>query len=250
MPKISIIIPVYNVEKYIKKCLESLANQTMQDFEVIIVNDGSKDNSEKIIENYIKSHPKIKINYYKKENGGLASARNYGVKYAKGEYLSFLDPDDFIDKDLYQKLEVYMDKKIDMIKFKMKTINEKGEILEKLDGPVFECCTGEEAYKKLCINDKFLDPACIYLYRREFFCENNFKYRLRYHEDFGLTSLIMIKAKSVISTKYYGYNYLQTENSLTRSQGYQKNKQRAKDLLNHYDYMEKIIDTYPIRRRN
>ena len=82
------------------------------------------------------------------------------------------------------------------------------------------------------------------------FCENNFKYRLRYHEDFGLTSLIMIKAKSVISTKYYGYNYLQTENSLTRSQGYQKNKQRAKDLLNHYDYMEKIIDTYPIRRRN
>ena len=85
MPKISIIIPVYNVEKYIKKCLESLANQTMQDFEVIIVNDGSKDDSEKIIENYIKSHPKIKINYYKKENGGLASARNYGVKYAKGE---------------------------------------------------------------------------------------------------------------------------------------------------------------------
>ena len=248
MYKLSIIIPVYNVEKYIEKCLESLANQTMQDFEIILVNDGTKDDSENIIINYKNAHPEMQIKYVKKENGGLASARNYGVKYATGKYISFLDPDDYLDNNLYQNLETYMDQGIDMIKFKMKTVNEKGEIIEKLDGPVFEKCTGEEAYKTLCINDKFLDPACIYLYRKDFFTQNNFQYRLRYHEDFGLTSLIMVKAKSVVSTGIYGYYYLQTENSLTRSTDYEKDKARAKDLLDHYDYMKETIENYPIQK--
>ena len=180
MPKVSIIIPVYNVEKYIKKCLESLAEQTLQDFEIIIVNDGTKDNSEEIILNYQKEHPEMPIKYLKKENGGLASARNYGVKFATGKYISFFDPDDYLDKDLYKNLEKYMDDNIDVIKFKMQTVDINGKILEKLDGPVFEKCTGEEAFKKLCTFDKFIDPACIYLYKREFFIETNFEYKIRY----------------------------------------------------------------------
>ena len=241
MPKISVIIPVYNTEKYIKKCLESLAKQIMQDFEVIIVNDGSTDNSKKVIKDYMKNS-KLNIKYLEKENGGLASARNYGVEHALGKYISFLDSDDYLDEDLYKNLEKYMDEDIDLIKFKMKTVNEKGNVIEKLDGPVFDVCTGEEGYKKLCTTDKYMDPACIYLYRKEFFVENNFKYKLRYHEDFGLTSLIIVQAKTFVSTEYFCYNYLQTEESLTRSKDDSKNIDRAKDMLIHYDNMLAVID--------
>lgn len=246
MPKISVIIPVYNVEKYIEKCLESLAKQIMQDFEVIIVNDGSTDNSGKIIKNYIKQqNNKFKVKYLKKENGGLASARNYGVKYAKGKYIFFLDSDDYIDDNFFLELDKYINKDIDLIKFKMKTVDENNNIIEKLDGDVFDICTGEEGYKKLCTTDKYMDPACIYLYKREFFVENNFKYKLRYHEDFGLTSLIIVKAKSFISTDICGYNYLQRQQSLTKGQN-EKNIERAKDMICHYDNMISIIDNYNI----
>ena len=243
MPKISVIIPVYNTEKYIEKCLESLAGQTMQDFEVIIVNDGSTDNSKKVIKDYMKNS-NLDIRYLEKENGGLASARNYGVEKALGKYISFLDSDDYLDKNLFSNLEKYIDEDIDLIKFKMKTVDEKENVIEKLDGPVFDVCTGEEGYKKLCTTDKYMDPACIYLYRREFFLENNFKYKLRYHEDFGLTSLIMIQAKSFVSTEFFGYNYLQTEESLTRGKDYKKDVDRAKDMLAHYDNMITLIDAY------
>ena len=247
-PKISIIVPVYNVEKYVEKCLKSLANQTMQDFEIIIVNDGSKYNSEEIIKNFQENHPNLQIKYLKKKNGGLASARNYGVKYATGKYISFIDSDDYIDINLYRNLEKYMDEDIDVIKFKMQTVDKKGNILEKLDGPVFEKCTGEEAFEKLYIDDKYLDPACIYLYRREFFIKNKFEYRLRYHEDFGLTSLIIVRANSFVSTNVFGYNYLQTEESLTRSRDANKDVARAKDMLKHYDNMLIQIDGYNIKK--
>lgn len=243
MPKISVIIPVYNTEKYIEKCLKSLDDQTMKDFEVVIVNDGSKDESERAIKNYMR-RTRMNIKYLKKENGGLASARNYGVERASGKYISFLDSDDYLDKDTFYLLEQYIDKDIDLIKFKMKTVNEKEEVLEKLDGPVFDVCKGEEGYKKLCTTDKYMDPACIYLYRREFFVENNFKYKLRYHEDFGLTSLIIVQAKTFVSTDIFGYNYLQTEESLTRAKDYNKDIERAKDMLAHYDNMIPTVNAY------
>lgn len=102
MPKLSIIIPFYGVENYIEKCLESVKNQTYLDFEVILVNDGSKDNSEKIVDRFVKEDKRFKC--YKKKNGGLSDARNYGMKYAKGEYITFLDSDDYIDLDLYEKM--------------------------------------------------------------------------------------------------------------------------------------------------
>ena len=246
--KLSIIIPVYNVEKYIEHCLNSIKLQTMKDFEIIIINDGATDNSEKIIKEYQKNNPDLIIKYLKKENGGLASARNYGVKFAEGDYISFIDPDDYLDSNTYEDLKVYMDKKIDVIKFKLKLVNNKKEVIELVNGPVFNECSGEEAYKKLCISDKFMDPACIYLYRREYFIENGFQYRLRYHEDFGLTSLVIVNAKTFVSTNCYGYNYLQTDNSLTRDNDYNKNKLRAKDMIAHYDYMIDNIEKYNIKK--
>ena len=101
MAKLSVIIPVYNVENYIERCLKSLIAQTIDDFEFIIVNDGSTDRSKEIINIYLKKYPNM-FKYFEKENGGLSSARNYGMKYATGEYIAFLDSDDYIEKDMYK----------------------------------------------------------------------------------------------------------------------------------------------------
>lgn len=101
--KLSIIVPVYGVEKYIDKCLNSLVKQSLKEIEIIVVNDGTKDNSQKIVDKYVKKYPD-KIKSYIKENGGQGSARNYGLKKATGEYIGYVDSDDFVEKDMYKKL--------------------------------------------------------------------------------------------------------------------------------------------------
>lgn len=103
MPKVSIIVPFYNVQNYIEKCLDSLVNQTLEDIEIIIVNDGSKDNSYIIAKEYAKKYPH-KIKYVEKENGGLGDARNYGIPYATGEYIAFLDSDDYVETNMYEEM--------------------------------------------------------------------------------------------------------------------------------------------------
>lgn len=108
-PKISIIIPIYNVEDYVGKCLESVTNQTLKDIEVICVDDGTKDNSCAVVEAYMKEDNRIKLVH--KENGGLSSARNYGLQYATGEYTWWIDSDDYIEKNgcerLYDAIQEY-----------------------------------------------------------------------------------------------------------------------------------------------
>lgn len=99
--KVSIIIPVYGVEKYISQCLESVINQSYENIEIIVVNDGTKDNSMKIVEEYLLDE-RIKI--INKENGGLASARNRGIEEATGEYIYFLDSDDWIEVNTIEVL--------------------------------------------------------------------------------------------------------------------------------------------------
>lgn len=101
MVKVSIIVPVYNVEKYLEKCLDSLVKQTLEDIEIIVVNDGTKDNSQQIIDRFYKRYPK-KIKSFIKDNGGLSSARNYGIKRASGEYIAFVDSDDYVDIQMYE----------------------------------------------------------------------------------------------------------------------------------------------------
>lgn len=100
MPKISIIVPCYNVEKYVKKCIESLLNQSFQDIQIIVVDDGSKDSTSYIIKTF--NDPRIE--YYYKENGGLSDARNFGLNYVKGEYVAFLDSDDYVEPEMYKLL--------------------------------------------------------------------------------------------------------------------------------------------------
>lgn len=104
MKKISVIVPVYNVEKYIDKCLNSLVNQTLKDIEIIVVNDGSPDNSQAIIDKYVQRYPKL-VKSFIKENGGQGSARNLGLEKATGKYISFVDSDDWLDENAL--LEMY-----------------------------------------------------------------------------------------------------------------------------------------------
>lgn len=101
--KISIIVPIYNVEKYIDRCLNSLVNQTLKEIEIIIVNDKTPDNSMEICEKYAEKDHRIKI-YNKDENEGLGYTRNYGISKANGEFIAFVDSDDYVDKDFYEKL--------------------------------------------------------------------------------------------------------------------------------------------------
>ena len=100
--KVSVIVPVYNVESYLDKCLNSLAKQTLKEIEIIVVNDSTKDNSQDIIDKYQKKYPTIKG--YIKENGGVSDARNYGIKKANGEYIAFVDGDDYVTYDMYEKM--------------------------------------------------------------------------------------------------------------------------------------------------
>ncbi len=100
--KVSIIVPVYNVEKYLKRCLDSLISQTLKDIEIICVNDGSKDNSDKILEEYARKDSRIII--INQENQGISVARNNGMDIAKGKYVGFVDSDDWVDSDFFEKL--------------------------------------------------------------------------------------------------------------------------------------------------
>ena len=103
MSKVSVIVPIYNVEKYLEKCINSLLSQTLEDIQIILVNDGSKDNSGNIAKEYEKNN-NDRVIYVEKENGGLSDARNYGLKYATGDFIAFLDSDDYIEKNAYEEM--------------------------------------------------------------------------------------------------------------------------------------------------
>ena len=101
-PLISIIVPIYNVEKYLSRCINSVLSQTFPDFELLLIDDGSTDKSGYICDGYAQKDSRIKVFHI--ENGGVSAARNYGLDNARGEWITFVDADDWIDKDMYYKL--------------------------------------------------------------------------------------------------------------------------------------------------
>ena len=102
MPKVSVIVPIYKVEKYLRQCIDSIINQSLKDIEIILVDDGSPDNCPKICDEYKKIDSRIKVIH--KKNGGLSSARNAGMKIATGEYIGFVDSDDYVSKEFLEEL--------------------------------------------------------------------------------------------------------------------------------------------------
>ena len=193
MIKFSIIIPVYNVEKYLDKCFNSVINQAFNNYEVIIICDKCTDNSEKIVDKYIKKYTNFKKIY--KENTGLSVARNIGVESSNGEYILFLDSDDYLEKDLLQKLDNELKNPIDIIRFQAQNIID--DKLIKYNEKVFEITNGIEAFNFI-INYHYIENAWLYCYNSKFYKNNNFHFKENViAEDFGLIPLIIAKAKSV-----------------------------------------------------
>lgn len=232
--KFSIVIPVYNVKEYLKKCLDSILNQTYQNFELIVVDDGSTDESKDICDEYVKKDDRIKV--FHKKNGGLSDARNYGVKHTDGDYLLFIDSDDYIEKLLLDKLnKCLLSSKVDIIRFGLNIVDENYQL--KYESIEIECIDEKpnNLIDKL-ISTKFLEPACFYCYNLDFFKKNKFKYEKgKIHEDYGLTPLILCKANSMSWINYNAYNYLQRSGSIVNTNDDKKNRQKASDMLFHYD---------------
>lgn len=235
--KFSFIVPVYNVENYLNKCLNSLISQTSKDFEIIIVNDGSTDNSQLIIDTYKHNYPNI-IKTYQKENGGLSDARNFGVERALGDFIIFVDSDDYIDITLLEKLTNVINIKgsPDVIGFSLAATNGSDDIIGTIQKPEFYNLPGDIALIKLINSKQYFEAACYYAYNRNFWNRNNFKYALgTYHEDFGLTPIILAKASKVTCINFIGYYYYQSQNSITRNNNLQIEEKKANDLLKHFD---------------
>ena len=233
MPKFSIIVPVYNVEEYIDDCLKSIKNQTFNDYEVIVVNDGTKDNSMDIVKKY-------DVEIINQENGGLSAARNAGVKKAKGEYLIFLDSDDYIEKDLLKKINDSLKDNPDVVRFQIKEVYPDKEI--DFNEESFNTTDGVEAFNNI-VKYHFIENAWCYAIKRSYYLENKYEFKKgTYHEDYGLIPLVIIKAPKVKSISYIGYNYRQRENSIMSSKDYKKTIKKVDDFYNHYKYLVKEID--------
>ncbi len=239
MSKFSIIVPVYNTEEYLERCLDSILNQTYDDYEVIIVNDGSTDNSKNIISEYVNKNPKkfIQIN---KKNGGLSSARNKGVTKARGEYLLFVDSDDTIQSGLLKTLNAKTKDEPDLIRFQVKEVHDSGICMYR-ELP-FETVKGDKAFKKIA-KYHYVENAWCYAYRTKFYKKNKFSFAEgKFHEDFGLTPLVIMKAAKVKSIGYVGYNYMIREGSIMTSASYEKVKKKVDDFLFHYKNIINSLD--------
>lgn len=213
--KVSVIVPVYNVEKYLRKCLESLVNQTMQDIEIIVVNDGSPDNSQAIIDEYVEKYPQ-KVFGYIKENGGLGDARNYGIEKAHGEYIGFVDSDDWVDEKMYESMYEYAVKeKHDIVICDFVEINDgwkEGHVAHGYRG----VNTGYEITKYEYILNS-LDPAtaCNKLYKRHLFYVINFP--MHWYEDMATTPILLSYCNSIGYLPLALYFYRQVQGSITKA---------------------------------
>lgn len=236
MPKVSVIVPVYNVEKYIRNCLDSLINQTLLDIEIVIVNDGSPDNSEDIIEHYLKKYSN-KMKYVKKENGGLSSARNYGIPYATGEYVAFLDSDDYVELNMYETMyNKAVEGNYDMVECNFiweYPKRKKVDIGEKYNGT-------KEALEKARV------VAWNKLYKREILVNSNiiFPKGLRY-EDVEFFYKILPNLNKIGFVEEAFVHYVQRDNSISNTQN-----ERTKEIFTVLDnvlsfYKEHWVwDTY------
>ena len=223
--KLSIIVPVYGVEKYIDKCLNSLVKQSLKEIEVIVVNDGTKDNSQKIVDKYVKKYPD-KIKSYIKENGGQGSARNYGLKKATGEYIGYVDSDDFVEKDMYKKLynkakennydivvcgnynvsEDYQNKNIDAF------INNYNTDLENI------------FFGKMAVWNK--------IYKRDILIKNKLEFKEKvWYEDLAFTLKAIMNSNTFAFIDEPLYDYLIREGSTMNN----SNVQRNLEILDAFD---------------
>ncbi|MGL4652161.1 glycosyltransferase family 2 protein [Cetobacterium sp.] len=214
-PKISIIVPIYNVENYLEKCIDSILNQTFKDFELILVDDGSPDRCGEICDEYTKKDKRIVVIH--KKNGGLSSARNAGLDIAKGEYIGFIDSDDWIEKEMYEVLyNSCIENKSDISVIGMYRY-ECGEIKNKVEH-LKKNYIGEESYEEITLNksNNIGWSVCNKLWRAEKIKNKRFKVG-RIYEDGLYLYEILTNIKTISTEAGCYYNYRADNSSITRS---------------------------------
>lgn len=243
MPIISIIVPVYNVEKYLDKCVRSILAQTFKDFELILVDDGSNDRSGEMCDEYSKSDSRIKVIH--KKNGGLSSARNAGIEISTGEFIGFVDSDDYIDDDMYELLyNNLIRENADMsICNKYDCYNEKPL---KINKDCYKVLNTEEAIYSLCEGKMFGVSACDKLYKRELFEKIRYPEKRTAEDAFVIVELLM-KCKIIVATtkqKYYHYHRagsISSERSVKNCLDAMEADQKNYDLIcSHYPSLRSI----------
>ena len=245
MIKYSFIVPVYNTEKYLKKCLDSLVNQTYKDFEIIVVNDGSTDKSSNIISKYQKKYKNIIVR--DKENEGLSMARNRGVQKSSGKYIIFVDSDDYVSNKLLEEVDKKIDDN-DILRFQIATEDENYTKINEYHEEGFESMCGYDAFKYLS-SYHFVEPAWCYVIRKNYYIENKFSFKKGvYHEDFGLIPYVIYKARKVKSIDFIGYYYIQRNGSIMNNNDYKKTVKKAFDMLEQYKTMRLFAKN--INRKN
>lgn len=228
MPKISIIVPVYNVEKYLDRCVQSLLNQTLKDIEIILVDDGSPDNCPQLCEAYAKQDSRIMVVH--KQNAGLGMACNSGLKVANGEYVAFCDSDDWVDAEMYETMynSAHYDD-IDILFTGLKRVDGSGKILGYLPHPKKQIILCQDECKSLAYDMIASSPferfdrgiqvsAKTVLYRRRMLISNSLSFvseREYPSEDLIFNISALTCAQKVMVMPMYFYNYFVNDNSIT-----------------------------------
>lgn len=246
MPKVSVVVPIYNVEGYLKKNLQSLHTQTYSDFEVLCINDGSSDNSPAIIDEYVKKDRRF-IGYTK-TNGGLSDARNYGMVRAKGEYIMFIDGDDFCEANMLEECVKAMDKDdLDILVFAYNQYYLEKNTKEFIGLEIEDKITSLQEDKSILA--KTPNAAWNKMYKKRLFVDNDITYPFGYrHQDLGTTAKLMYYAKRIGYTNKAYYNYLiDRPNNITKAidEKIYHIIDMCKEIVEFYlqkDYFEQVED--------
>lgn len=208
---ISVVVPVYKVEKYLDKCVQSILAQTYKDFELILVDDGSPDKCSQLCDEYAKKDSRVRVLH--KKNGGLSDARNVGTSIANGEWITYIDSDDYVANDYLEVLVTLIDKynaDIALVGIAVFYEGETPKVQKRIEEYLY---TGEKALEKMLYQDTLDTSACAILLPIELAKRNPFPYG-KYHEDEFTTYKYYISTNKVAVTTKKGYFYLQRKGSI------------------------------------
>ena len=245
-PYITVIVPVYNTEHYLERCINSILNQTFTDFELILVDDGSTDKSGKLIDE--KAAADSRIVAIHKPNGGSSSARNEGLKIARGRFISFIDSDDYIEPFFLEKLSAptYSDDSLQIVQIGRTEITESGERLKDICTPPEKdtFIDSKEFFKTLIMHVGDCS-FCTKLIARELFEGREFPIG-KLNEDFHLLIEMLFETKGVYSLSEYGYHVCYRLGSNSRKADRNDFSPVFKDCIDNADWIEEIVkEKYP-----
>ncbi|GEN76168.1 glycosyltransferase family 2 protein [Chryseobacterium hagamense] len=210
LPILSIIVPIYNVEMYLKECIDSILNQDFNDFELILVNDGSPDNCGEICDNYALLDNRIKVIH--KVNGGLSSARNSGIEIARGEYLSFIDSDDFISEDYYLKNMEYLNENNDVDMLVLQVCHYDGN-KNRIVKNIPQLLQDKDSIFNYLLSMNYIGAAWLNIYKKKIFNTIRYPEGSIYEDGYILPDIIQSIKKLYLSNVGI-YYYRNRENSI------------------------------------